>query len=121
LSLVRDTSGGYPLVYGTLVRADGTVEHLDREAFTVRSTARWTSPTTGADYPAGWTIDVPAEGLTIDLTPTVAAQELDTRPTTGVVYWEGSQTVHATRHGSAIGGEGYVELTGYAPGAIATP
>jgi predicted secreted hydrolase len=121
LSLVRDTSGGYPIVYGTLVRADGGVEHLDREAFTVRSTARWTSPTTGADYPAGWTIDVPAEGLTIDLTPTVAAQELDTRPTTGVVYWEGSQTVHATRHGSAIGGEGYVELTGYAPGAIATP
>jgi predicted secreted hydrolase len=46
----------------------------------------------------------------------VAQQELDTRPTTGVVYWEGSQTVRATRDGMPIAGEGYVELTGYAPG-----
>ncbi|MBA2372955.1 MAG: hypothetical protein H0V74_01960, partial [Chloroflexi bacterium] len=37
------------------------------------------------------------------------------RPTTGVVYWEGSQRVRATRDGRPLGGEGYVELTGYAP------
>ncbi|MEO5885646.1 MAG: lipocalin family protein, partial [Candidatus Limnocylindrales bacterium] len=43
----------------------------------------------GADYPAGWSIAVPTERLTVDLRPTVAAQELDTRGTTGVVYWEG--------------------------------
>ena len=79
------------------------------------STARWTSPTTGADYPAGWTIELPAEALTIELTPTVADQELDTRATTGVVYWEGSQVVRATRAGTPLGGEAYVELTGYAP------
>ena len=40
-------------------------------------------------------------------------QELDTRATTGVVYWEGSQRVAATREGSPLGGEAYVELTGY--------
>ena len=50
----------------------------------------------------------------IDLEPTVADQELDTRGTTGVVYWEGSQRVTATRAGAPLGGEGYVELTGYA-------
>jgi predicted secreted hydrolase len=44
----------------------------------------------------------------------VAGQELDTRATTGVVYWEGSQVVRATRAGSAMSGQGYVELTGYA-------
>ena len=33
--------------------------------------------------------------------PTVADQELDTRATTGVVYWEGSQVVSATRAGDA--------------------
>ena len=32
----------------------------------------------------------------IGLRPTVAAQELDTRSTTGVVYWEGSQVVRRT-------------------------
>ncbi len=35
LSLVRDADGSYPLVYGTLVGRDGTVRHLDRDAFTV--------------------------------------------------------------------------------------
>ncbi len=77
-------------------------------------TDRWTSPATGADYPAGWTVRIPGDDLTIELRPTVAAQELDTRATTGVVYWEGSQVVQATRAGRPLGGEGYVELTGYA-------
>jgi predicted secreted hydrolase len=114
LSLVRDTDGTYPLVYGTLVAPDGSTRHLDRAAFAVTVTERWRSPATGADYPAGWTVEIPAEGLSIALEPTVAAQELDTRATTGVIYWEGSQVVRATRAGVRIGGEAYVELTGYA-------
>ena len=117
LSLVRDADGSYPLVYGTIVDADGTTRHLDRDAFSVEVTDRWTSPLTGADYPAGWSIGIPGEDLQIALTPTVAAQELDTRATTGVVYWEGSQDVRATRRGQDLGGQAYVELTGYAPAA----
>jgi hypothetical protein len=31
------------------------------------------------------------------------------------VYWEGSQVVTATRDGVPVGGEAFVELTGYAP------
>ena len=120
LSLVRDADGSYPLIYGTVVAADGSVRHLERDAFTVDVTAHWTSPATGAVYPAGWTITIPGDHLVIDLRPTVADQELDTRATTGVVYWEGSQVVHATRAGTPLGGEGYVELTGYAP-STATP
>ncbi|HUQ79265.1 MAG TPA: lipocalin family protein [Patescibacteria group bacterium] len=117
LSLVRDGDGSYPLVYGTLVERDGTTRHLPRDAFTVEVTRRWTSPATGADYPAGWRIELPDQRLSIDLQPTVAAQELDTRATTGVVYWEGSQVVSATRDGQDLGGEAYVELTGYGPTA----
>jgi len=117
LSLVRDADGAYPLVYGTLVGRDGTASHLDRDAFTVTVTDRWRSPATGAEYPAGWTLAIPGQRLTIDLRPTVAAQELDTRATTGVVYWEGSQVVRATRDGHPLGGQAYVELTGYAPPA----
>ena len=121
LSLVRDADGTYPLIYGTLVAADGTVSHLDREAFSVEDTGRWTSPSTGATYPAGWTIAIPRLRLEIALTPTVAAQELDTRATTGVIYWEGSQRVEARRGGARLGGEAYVELTGYASSTIAAP
>ncbi|MBA3796834.1 MAG: MMPL family transporter, partial [Chloroflexi bacterium] len=117
LSLVRDAEGGYPLIYGTLVRPDGAVEHLPRETFSVTVTDEWRSETTGATYPAGWRIEIPDEGLVVGLVPTVAAQELDTRPTTGVVYWEGSQVVTATREGVPLGGQAYVELTGYGPGS----
>jgi hypothetical protein len=59
-------------------------------------------------------VTIPDSALVIDLTPAVSAQELDTRATTGVVYWEGSQIVHATRNGASVAGEAYVELTGYA-------
>jgi predicted secreted hydrolase len=59
--------------------------------------------------------------ITLDLTPTVDDQELDTRATTGVAYWEGSQRVDGRRrvtedHQPAVeylGGEAYVELTRY--------
>ena len=113
LGLVRASDGSYPLMRGTLVRADGSVEHLATETFSVESTGSWTSPTTGVTYPAGWHVSVPAEGLEIDLLPTVAGQELDTRPSTGAIYWEGSQVVSATRDGQPVGGQAYVELTGY--------
>jgi predicted secreted hydrolase len=116
LSLVRAADGTYPLVYGTVVAADGTTRRLGREDIGVETSATWTSPATGATYPAGWTVRLPTEGLEISLSPTVAQQELDTRATTGVVYWEGSQTVRATRSGAALGGQAYVELTGYGPG-----
>jgi predicted secreted hydrolase len=114
LSLVRDANGSYPLVYGTEVDPDGTTHHLAAEAFQVAVTGHWRSPVTGADYPAGWEISIPP-GLSISLHPTVADQELDTRASTGVVYWEGSQVVSASRLGRSLTGEAYVELTGYAP------
>ena len=91
LSLVRDADGSYPLVYGTLVghERDGPPSRAD--AFTSRS------PTAGrAHGPARTTRPAGPSGSrattsSITLRPTVAAQELDTRATTGVVYWEGSQ------------------------------
>jgi predicted secreted hydrolase len=91
------------------------VRHLPAGSFSVEVTDRWRSPLTGADYPAGWHIAIPSEDLAIDLRPTVAHQELDTRQTTGVTYWEGSQVVAATRGGVRLDGEAYVELTGYGP------
>jgi predicted secreted hydrolase len=115
LSLVRAADGTFPLVYGTLVDRSGIATHLDASDFTVTPTGTWTSSATGAIYPAGWQIEVAGPQLDIALLPTVADQELDTRPTTGVVYWEGSQHVMATVAGVPVSGQAYVELTGYAP------
>ena len=115
VSLVRAADGSYPLVYGTVVDAVGRTRHLGASDLAWEVTDEWTSPMTGATYPAGWTISIPADDLEIRLSPTVAQQELDTRATTGVVYWEGSQVVTATRASELLGGKAYVELTGYAP------
>jgi predicted secreted hydrolase len=120
LSVVRGTDGGRQLVYGTLADDEGT-RHLPAEALRLQATGAWTSPATGIRWPSGWRLEVPDEGLLIDLAPTLLDQELDTRLTTGVIYWEGSQVVAATRDGQPLGGEAYVELTGYAPDEAASP
>lgn len=116
ISLVRATDGSYPLVYGTLVDAAGGTHHLGADDVGVEAVGAWTSRATGITWPAGWSVTLPGEDLVIRLEPSVPHQELDTRATTGVVYWEGSQRVAATRAGSPLGGEAYVELTGYAVG-----
>jgi predicted secreted hydrolase len=113
MSLVRSADGTYPLVYGTLVDAAGATRHLERDDFSITASREWMSPHTGATYPSGWTVAIPDEQLVVELTPTLLDQELDTRATTGVVYWEGSQDVSATRADQPVSGEAYVELTGY--------
>jgi predicted secreted hydrolase len=121
VSLVRSADGTYPLVYGTLVLPDGSSRSVARTEISVDTLGRWTSPQTGASYPSGWRVRVSGAGLDVTVVPTVRDQELDTRPTTGVVYWEGSQRVTGTRSGRPVSGKGYVELTGYADRVTATP
>jgi predicted secreted hydrolase len=116
---IRDADGAYPMQFGTVVDQRGSTRYLDSDDFVVSATGRWRSPATGAIYPAGWGVSIPGDDLAIDLQPTVADQELDTSPTIGVVYWEGSQRVRARRGDRAMGGEAYVELVGYAPASVA--
>jgi predicted secreted hydrolase len=115
LSVVRDAEGRPVLEYGSLQERGLLAtppRNLEPGDFTVESTGTWTSPHTGRTWPSGWRITVD-ENLVIELRPTVLDQELDTRATTGVAYWEGSQVVRATRGGEPVGGEAYVELTRY--------
>ena len=119
ISLVRSLDGSHPLVYGTAIDASGGTSHLPSGAFTVESVGQWASPRSGAVYPSGWRISVPADDLELELTPVILDQELDTRATTGVIYWEGEQTVTGSRAGRPLAGRGYVELTGYTPAATA--
>ena len=69
----------------------------------------WTSPATGARYPVEWTVTTPAGRHT--LRALLDAQELDSRTSTGTVYWEGLSAL-ADARGARIG-LGYLEMTGY--------
>jgi predicted secreted hydrolase len=103
---------GTPFSSGTLVARDGRATPLAAAEFSIEETAAWTSPRTGAVYPARWTLRVPSAALTLDVVPLVADQELVTEKSTRVTYWEGACEVRGP--GGAVTGRAYVEMTGYA-------
>jgi predicted secreted hydrolase len=71
---------------------------------------RWKSPQSQASYPVEWVVRTPADFYSVRAL--VDAQELDSRATTGAIYWEGLSDLFdsAGRHV----GRGYLEMTGYA-------
>jgi len=101
--------------YATRVAPNGSAQVLPASVLAVRATGSWTSPHTGAVYPSGWTVAIPSERLALTLTPEVRDQELLTAASTGVDYWEGATWISGSLAGAPVSGEGYVELTGYAP------
>jgi predicted secreted hydrolase len=115
LYIVRDKQGQAVAVDGSFVAEDGTLTILEPSDFIIDSTGSWTSPATAVTYPIGWTVSI--RGLDIELTldRSMPDQELDTRASTGIIYWEGEVTVTGSRAGASIGGLGYVELTGHSP------
>jgi predicted secreted hydrolase len=110
--LRRSDGSIVPESSGSLVDRSGHVTALARSAFAVEATGTWTSPHSGAVYPSGWRVRVPAAGVDLILAPVLADQEL-AGLTGGITYWEGA--VDVRDHVSARPlGRGYVELTGYA-------
>ncbi len=70
----------------------------------------WRSPASGASYPVEWQVHTPAGAFGVRAL--LDAQELDSRASTGSVYWEGlSELLDAS--GRRVG-LGYLEMTGYA-------
>jgi predicted secreted hydrolase len=99
-----------PFTKGSLTGPDGQVTQLARDDLQLEPLDTWRSPRSGAEYPSRWRLEAPALGLSLELTPHLRDQELPV----AVVYWEGAVAVSGTRDGRPIGGDGYVELTGYA-------
>ena len=75
---------------------------------------QWKSSTTGTSYPIEWTISLSSRSTELRVTALLDNQELVTRRSTGIAYWEGAVTVTGTWEGKPVKGRGYVELTGYA-------
>jgi predicted secreted hydrolase len=98
---------------GTFVDENGDFTPLSHEDFSIEPTGFWKSPRTEATYPSGWKIKAPKFGLDLTVTPVIEDQELDTRGTTMIVYWEGACEVSGTVNEQSISGRAYVELVGY--------
>jgi predicted secreted hydrolase len=107
---MRDAAGNARWAAATLRSPDGSVRTFspDEVAWTPRRT--WRSPRTGADYPVAWRVRVGDREF--DVEPLMDDAELDSRSSTGTIYWEGPIRLRAP--GGAELGRGYLELTGYA-------
>lgn len=123
---LRDASGAIMQTFGEYVppcaRACSPTRPvpsvaLSHDQFAITPLRTWTSPTTGITYPNGWHVTVRAKGdvpaMDLTYTPVLPNAELDTRLSTGTIYWEGENRVSGTKAGQSITGDGYVELTGY--------
>ncbi len=99
---------------GTLVDREGRSGPLAPSDFTVEVTDRWTSPRSKGVYPSRWILRVPKAGLTLEVVPLLADQELVTDRSTRVTYWEGACAVRPLPGSGSPAGSAYVELTGYA-------
>ncbi|GAA4332874.1 lipocalin-like domain-containing protein [Variovorax defluvii] len=95
---------------GSMRSADGHLRTFAHDAMRFEGTQPWTSPRTRATYPMRWRIDTPAGRFTVQAL--LDDQELDSRGSTGGVYWEGVSDL-LDAEGRRIG-RGYLEMTGYA-------
>jgi predicted secreted hydrolase len=101
-----------PYSAGTFIQRDNISRRLTVNDFELIPQDWWTSPASGGKYPIAWKIKFLDYDL--ELSTPVKNQELDTRRTTGVIYWEGFVEVVGKKGKRAISGGGYLEMTGYA-------
>jgi predicted secreted hydrolase len=111
LYLLRRKDGTADYRNGTLVTADGTPHYLEAGEWSIHATDIWTSPATKAMYPMRWFVELPVEGLFLDVVPEFPDQENCSRIELSPSYWEGA--VRVLGPGGKPAGRGYVELIGY--------
>lgn len=105
---IRLKNGGNLWAHAALRDKSGRITHFGPDEVEFIPTRTWRSPRTGASYPVA--ARVRTGSMTWELTPLQDDQELDSRQSTGSVYWEGAVTI---RRNGQPAGRGYLELTGY--------
>ncbi len=75
-----------------------------------KPTRIWRSALSNASYPVEWIVRTPADFYTVKAV--IDNQELDSRGSTGAIYWEGLCEVWDSNQ--KLVGRGYLEMTGYA-------
>lgn len=105
---MRSATGGKLWAHATWRDATGKVRQFAPEQVHFTPQRRWRSPRTNAEYPVDVRIAIGDTEWMV--TPLQDDQELDSRRSTGAVYWEGA--VNVSRGGKPAG-KAYLEMTGY--------
>ncbi len=107
---LRDKAGDALWDGGSFRAAKGDVYVFTRGEVIFKPTRLWKSPLTQTTYPVEWMVRTPADFYTVKAV--IDNQELDSRQSTGAIYWEGlSELIDS--NGKRVG-SGYLEMTGYA-------
>jgi len=111
---MRDRQGGAHWASATLrspsPAGPGEVTTFGPEAVRWTPLQSWRSSRTGVTYPVQWRVQVGDRRYRVE--PLLLDAELDSRPTTGILYWEGPIRLIDETTGEEAG-RGYLELTGY--------
>jgi len=105
---IRSPAGSKIWAHATWRDASGHITQYGPEQVSFTPQRRWRSPRTHAEYPVATLLTTSSSAWQI--VPLQDDQELDSRRSTGAVYWEGAVTL--MRDGVAAG-RAYLEMTGY--------
>jgi predicted secreted hydrolase len=107
---LRDTNGNAVWDGGSFRPAQGEPSIFSRGEVIFKPTRLWKSPITQTTYPVEWVMRTPSDFYTVKAV--IDNQELDSRQSTGSIYWEGLSELINSK-GKHVG-MGYLEMTGYA-------
>ncbi|WP_414719097.1 lipocalin-like domain-containing protein [Variovorax sp.] len=107
--VMRDRGGAALWAGGSFRSAAGQRRAFGPDEVRFEPVRRWQSPATQAQYPVEWSVLTPAGRFAVRAL--LDDQELDSRGSTGTVYWEGLCDL-LDAQGRRVG-RGYLEMTGY--------
>ena len=107
---LRNKSGGALWGGGSFRSANGVLRTFAPGEVVFEPLRLWQSPASQARYPVEWSVRTPAGRFTVKAL--LDDQELDSRGSTGAIYWEGLSDLRDAA-GKPVG-RGYLEMTGYA-------
>ena len=103
--------GGQAMWDGGSFRSPKSAPYIfSRGEVIFKPTRLWKSPLSQTTYPVEWIVRTPADFYTVRAV--IDNQELDSRQSTGSIYWEGLSEL-LDSNGKKVG-MGYLEMTGYA-------
>ncbi len=95
---------------GSFRSAQGKLQILGPKDVAFTPLRRWRSALSQTDYPVEWSVRTAQGSFTVKAL--LDNQELDSRASTGAIYWEGLSEL-LNEQGARVG-SGYLEMTGYA-------
>lgn len=107
---IRDSAGNALWDGGSYRSGAGALRTFHHGEVTFSPQRHWESPSTRTTYPVQWSVATPAGVYLVNAV--INNQELDSRASTGAIYWEGLSDL-TDSHGRHVG-RGYLEMTGYA-------